>query len=425
VPVAFLFAAMLALIALGAPIAAAIGAAATLTLVLFYNVNLEIVASRLFYGLDSFLILAVPLFLLLGEVMERARITERLVTFADALVGHWRGGMGHVAVVSNVFLSGVSGSGAADAAATGVALVPAMTRSGYRPAVAAALIAASSTVGPIIPPSIIMVIYASITGVSVAQLFLAGFVPGFVIAASLMVWVYFHAPRSAASAPTTRPQRLPALRRASLVLAAPLIVVVGIVGGVFTATESAAIACAYAFVLGLVVYRTLAAGELLDVFRAATANSARVMFVVASSSIFSWVMVRAGVGEYVGSLPMFAPDAPAWVILLSINVLLLVLGCFMDAVAVLLIVAPIMLPIAMRAGIDPVHLGIVMSVNLSIGLVTPPFGTSMFVLLGIAKVNMIEFTRAAWPLIVVLVAALGVITYVPAASLALPRLVAP
>jgi len=422
VSVGFLFLSMLVLILLGVPVAAAIGAAATATLLFFFNVNLEIVPSRIFYGLDSFLILSVPLFLLLGEVMERAKITERLVEFADSLVGRWRGGMGHVTVVSNILMSGISGSGAADAAATGVALVPAMRRSGYSSAFASALVAATSTVGPIIPPSIIMVIYASITGVSVGELFLAGFIPGFVVAAFLMVYVYFKAPPSTAETDRRRAPRLVALRRASLVLVAPLIVVFGIVGGVFTATESAAVACAYALVIGLFVFKTVPFTELVDIFRVATLNSAKVMFVVAASSIFSWVMVRAGVAEYVGTLPFFAPDAPAWMILLAINVLLLILGCFMDAVAVLLILTPILLPIIKRAGIDPVHLGIVMSVNLGIGLGTPPFGTSMFVLLGIGKVTMLEYSRAIWPMVLILIMALLVITYVPAVSLVLPDL---
>jgi tripartite ATP-independent transporter DctM subunit len=420
---AALFVSMIALILVGVPIAFAIGASAVATLVMFFPaVNLEIVASRIFFGLDSFLILAVPLFLLLGEVMERAGITDRLVNFAQALVGRWKGGIGYATIVTNIVMSGISGSGAADAAASGTTLVPAMHREGWSKPTAAALVAASSTIGPVIPPSIIMVIYASITNVSVGKLFIAGLIPGLVMGGFLALWVAFKAPPS-----VTDPAKLPstpvAVKRASLVLVAPLIVILGIVFGVFTATESAAIACVYAFVLGLGVYRTVRWRDIPAIFVSTAAGSARVMFIVAMASVFSWVMTRAGVGEYVASIPVFRPDAPLWMMLLTMNAVLLVLGCFLDAVAILLIVTPILFPILIKAGVDPVHLGIVMSVNLSIGLITPPFGTSMFVLLGIAKIEMSEFASAVWPLIASLILALGVITYVPEVSLVLPALI--
>jgi tripartite ATP-independent transporter DctM subunit len=423
--VGFLFGAMVLLIVIGVPIAISIGTAAALTILIgAVHANLEVVPSRLLYGVDSFLILAVPLFLLLGDVMERAGITSRLVDFAYALVGRWRGAMGHVTVVSNIFMAGISGSGAADAAATGVALIPALERAGFSRAFGAALVAASSTIGPIIPPSIIMVIYASITGVSVGQLFLAGVVPGLVMAIVLMLAVFLQARRhpqeAQARAPVPRP--LPALRSASLVLLAPLIVVLGIVGGVFTATESAAIACAYALLLGLLVYRTIKPRQLIEIVSTSALASAKVMLIVAAASVFSWVMTRAGVGEVVSSLPLFGAGAPGWLMLLALNVVLLVLGCFMDAIAILLIITPVIQPLALRAGIDPVHLGVVMSINLSIGLITPPFGTAMFVLLGIAKIDMLQFARAVWPLILVLIVALLLVTYIPAISLFLPQL---
>jgi tripartite ATP-independent transporter DctM subunit len=421
----FLFGAMIVLIVVGVPIAIAIGAASALTLMTgAVHANLEVIPTRMFYGVDSFLILAVPLFLLLGDVMERAGITSRLVDFAYSLVGRWRGAMGHVTVVTNVFMAGISGSGAADAAATGVALIPALERSGYSRAFGAALVAASSTIGPIIPPSIIMVIYASITGVSVGQMFLAGVIPGLLMGALLMVAVFLtarHNPKTASDLQTV-PKPLPALRRASLVLLAPLIVVLGIVGGVFTATESAAIACAYAMFLGLVIYRTIKPGQLLGIISTSALNSSKVMLIVAAASVFSWVMTRAGVGDVVSALPLFSADSPPWMMLLALNIALLILGCFMDAIAVLLIVTPVIQPIAMRAGIDPVHLGIVMSLNLSIGLITPPFGTAMFVLLGIAKVDMLQFARAVWPLILVLIMALLLVTYIPDIALVLPRM---
>jgi len=238
----------------------------------------------------------------------------------------------------------------------------------------------------------------------------------------LALWVAFKAPPSVTD-PAELPSTPVAVKRASLVLVAPLIVILGIAFGVFTATESAAIACVYAFVLGLGVYRTVRWRDIPAIFVSTAAGSARVMFIVAMASVFSWVMTRAGVGEYVASIPVFRPDAPLWMMLLAMNVVLLVLGCFLDAVAVLLIVTPILFPILIKAGADPVHLGIVMSVALSIGLITPPFGTSMYVLLGIAKIEMSEFASAVWPLVAALILALGVITYIPEVSLVLPALI--
>jgi tripartite ATP-independent transporter DctM subunit len=421
---AILFSAMLLLFALNVPIGIGLGLAGVAGLLTFPRVGIEVLASRMFYGLDSFLILSVPLFLLLGEIMDRARITERLVAFAEAAVGHLRGGMGHVAIVSNMVMSGISGSGAADAAATGTVLVPAMTRVGFRPSFAAALIGAAATIGPIIPPSIIMVIYASIANVSVGRMFIGGLVPGVLMGLCLMLITAVIArrhdlPRGVRFSATTLTD---ASRRASLVLLAPVIVIAGIALGVFTATESAGIACAYALALGMLAYRTIALRDLPGIFQRTALATGRVMFVLATASVFSWILARAGAPALVAQLPMFAPEAPAWVVLLSLNLLLLVLGCLMDAIAILLIITPMILPIALKANIDPVHLGVVMSVNLSIGLVTPPFGTVMFILSSIARCSIAAFSSDVWIFVVALLCALLLTTFLPVLVLALPDL---
>ncbi len=422
---AVLFGVMLVLFVMNVPIPFSLGLAATAALLTLPNVTLEVIVQRMFFGLDSFVILSVPLFLLLGELMEYSQITERLVEFARVLVGRLRGGLGHVSVLTEMLLSGVSGSGTADAAATGVVLIPTMARSGYGAAFSTALVGAAATLGPIIPPSIIMIIYASIANVSIARMFIGGIVPGVLAGVALMVVTALIAHRRniPAGEPANFHQVLQATRRASVVLVMPLIVVGGILGGVFTATESAAIGCLYALLLGLVVYRTVPLRELPAILRRAALGTGKVMFILATASAFSWILARGGVPAQLGRLPVFSETASVWVMLMALNVLLLILGCLMESIAILLIITPMILPIAMRAGIDPVHLGVVMSYNLSLGLVTPPFGSVMFVVCGIGKTTIADFTRELLPFLAILVVVLGVITYIPGSVTWLPDLI--
>ena len=421
---AVLFGSMLVLFALSVPIAFGVGLAAASAILVMPKVSFEVIVQRMFYGLDSFLILSVPLFLLFGELMESAKITDRLVNFTVTLIGRLRGGLGHVTVATECVLSGVTGSGAGDAAALGSVLVPAMVSAGYRTPYAAALVGAASVLGPIIPPSIIMVVYASIANVSVGRMFLGGFGPGFLAAGLLMILTSVIARRR--GIPAGRRAGLGdivrATRKASLVLVAPFIVIAGIVGGIFTATESAGVACVYALVLGLGIYRTLGLRDLPPIFIRTIVTTGQVMFVLATASVFSWILARGGVPDQFARLPMFSDSTRPWLILMALNVLLLILGCLMDSLAILLIITPMILPIALRAGIDPVHLGVVMAVNLSIGLITPPFGSAMFVLMGISRCSMKEFTQEAWPYIAVLFGALMVMTYIPGLVLFLPNL---
>lgn len=420
-----LFGVMLVLFALSVPIPASLGLAAIAAIQELGRVSPEVVIQRMFFGLDSFLILAVPLFILLGDLMVAAKITDRLVAFAQALVGRLPGGLGHVSILANMLISGISGSGTADAAATGVVLVPAMEKARYGRAFAAAIIGAAATAGPIIPPSIIMIIYASIAGQSVARMFIGGIVPGVVMALAMMGVVAVIARRRGISGgePTSIREIGVATWRALTVLAMPILVVGGILAGAFTPTESAAIAVAYALVLGLVVLRTVSLGDLPRIFKTTALTTGQVMFVLATASGFSWILARAGAPEELARLPMFEAGAPAWMILLALNVLLLILGCVMEAIAILLIIVPMILPIALKAGIDPVHLGVVMCFNLSVGLITPPFGSIMFVMCGISRVSIQDFSREVIPFIGILVATLLIITYVPEVVLFLPDLV--
>jgi tripartite ATP-independent transporter DctM subunit len=417
-----LFGVMLVLFMANVPIPISIGLAATAALLTLPNVTLEVIVQRMFFGLDSFVILSVPLFLLLGELMEQSKITERLVAFVNVLVGRFRGGLGHVSVLTEMVLSGVSGSGTADAAATGVVLIPTMSRSGYGAAFSTALVGAAATLGPIIPPSIIMIIYASIANVSIARMFIGGVVPGVLAGVGLMMVTAILARRRnipAGSAASAR-EIAAATRRALAVLVMPLIVMGGILGGVFTATESAAVGCLYALLLGMVVYRSIGLRQLAAIVRRAALGTGKVMFILATASAFSWILARGGVPQQLGQLPFFSATASIWVILLALNVLLLVLGCLMESIAILLIITPMILPIATRAGIDPVHLGVVMSFNLSLGLVTPPFGSVMFVVCGISQTSIADFSREVLPFLCILIGVLVLITYVPAAVTWLP-----
>ncbi len=417
-----LFGVMLVLFIANVPIPISLGLAATAALLTLPNVTLEVIVQRMFFGLDSFVILSVPLFLLLGELMEQSKITQRLVEFVNVLVGRFRGGLGHVSVLTEMVLSGVSGSGTADAAATGVVLIPTMTRSGYGAAFSTALVGAAATLGPIIPPSIIMIIYASIANVSIARMFIGGIIPGVLAGIGLMVVTAVIARRRniPAGAPASVLEMVVATRRAAVVLIMPLIVMGGILGGVFTATESAAVGCLYALLLGIVVYRSIKLRELAAIVRRAALGTGKVMFILATASAFSWILARGGVPEQVGHLPFFSATAGVWVILLALNILLLILGCLMESIAILLIITPMILPIATRAGIDPIHLGVVMSYNLSLGLVTPPFGSVMFVVCGISRTTIVDFTREVLPFLAILIVVLVLITYFPASVTWLP-----
>ncbi len=422
---AILFGTMLLLFALSVPIPAALAVAAMAAIQDFGHVSFGVLIQRMFFGLDVFVILAVPLFIFLGELMLAAKITDRLVEFTQAFVGRLPGGLGQVAVVSNMLMAGISGSGTADAAATGVVLVPAMARAGYGRGLAAALVGAAATIGPIFPPSIIMIVYASVAGVSIARMFVAGLLPGLLMGVALMVLIGLIARRQRIGAdgpPLAIRTMVTATRRAVLVLVMPLLVIGGILGGVFTPTESASVACVYALILALLVFRTVRLRELPTLFGNAALTTGKVMFVLATASAFSWILARADAPRQLAALPMFSGHAAPWVIMTGLDVLMLLLGCVMEAIPILLIIVPMIMPIAVKAGIDPIYLGVVMAANLSIGLVTPLIGSVTFVMCGISRVPLLEFGRQSLPFVAVLIIGLLIITYIPQLSLFLPNL---
>lgn len=418
-----LFGGMLVLMLLGIPIVFCLGLAAVLaTFVIGDGAPLLIVPSSMFNGMDSFPLMAIPFFILAGELMNRGGIAERLVAFANSLVGHIRGGLGHATVVSNTLLSLDTGSALAQIAAIGRIMIPAMERHGYPREYATALTCSASLLGPIIPPSITMVLYAVAAGASVGGLFLAGIVPGILIAAGLMGYVYCRAVvlRERPKQRFSMVEVLRTARYATLALLMPVIILGGIFAGIMTPTESAAVAVLYAVIVGALVFRRLRWRDLYECLLTTGIITSFIMLIVGAARIFSDLLASEAVPQaIVATLAQITTD-PIWVMLL-INLLLLVVGCLMDTTAAIIILTPVLLPAAVQAGVDPKLFGIVMCINLVIGMATPPVGVALYLASEIGKVRIERLIVAIWPQLLVYIAVLFFITYVPSASLALPR----
>jgi len=378
---------------------------------------------RLIGGIDSFPLLAVPCFILAGVAMNTGGVTDRIYGFAKALVGHFTGGLAHVNVLGSLIFSGMSGSAIADAGGLGVLEIKAMKEDGFPAEYAGALTCASCIIGPLVPPSIPMVIYGVIANASVGSLFLAGIVPGFLTAGALMIQCYVWARRrSMPRHPRASLRELwTAFRRASLALVTPLIIMGGIFGGIFTPTEAAAVAAIYSLALGLFIYREMSWRDLPRIFKESVSTSAVVGLIVAGASLFGWVLAREQVPQKVAAAFLTISQDPL-VILLIINLLLLFLGCIMEGLAIMILLVPVLLPVTQAVGIDPVHFGVVVIMNLMIGILTPPFGVALFV---VAKVGNIPFhvlARAILPFLGPLLVVQVLVTYWPGLVLFLPRL---
>ncbi|HEV7367756.1 TRAP transporter large permease [Arenibaculum sp.] len=407
--------------ALGLPLAFCMGITATAGLLFSGFGSPAVAAQRIFAGMNSYALLALPLFLLAGNILVAGGVINRLVVFADLLVGRVRGGLAQVNVLSNLMMAGVSGSATADTAALGSVMVPMMSARGYAPTFAAALTTSAGIVAPILPPSLIMVIYAIPTRISIGALFLAGVVPALLMSAAFMAYVRYacrHHPLS------EKRESAQGLARATIhalpVLMAPVLLVGGIRGGVFTATEAAAVLVAYALALTMVLHRSLKLSELVGILHDSALTTASIMLMIGTSSIFAWYLAIEDVPQATRALLDAATDN-RYVFLLIVNVFLLLVGCVLDTVPAILIFVPILQPAAVAFGIDPVHFAIIVIVNLMVGVNTPPIGTNLLVISGIAGLRVGSVTRALLPFYAVKVAALMVITYVPFISLWLPR----
>jgi tripartite ATP-independent transporter DctM subunit len=411
------------LVVLEVPVAFAMGLASIVTIVTTQPIPLSIVVQRMGTGLDSFVLIAIPMFVLAGHLLNRAGIADRIFEFAAALVGHIRGGLAHVNVVASMIFAGMSGVAQADAAGLGVVEVNAMRKEGFEASFAAAVSAASAIIGPIIPPSVIMVVYAVMVQVSVADLFLAGILPGVLMGLALMAMIYWLVSTGRVQAPPTRPMSIPRLGRtfwrALPALAAPILLTVGLLAGVATPTELGALTVVYAAGLGF-AQRELKLRDLVEAARETLVTCGVLVFIIACAVPFGWLVATSQAPMKLAAL-MMSISENKFVILAIINVALLVIGCFMETTAILLIATPTLYPTIVALGIDPVHFGIILVVNLLVGTLTPPFGVILFIMMDIAKISLAQMARAVLPFYVPLFAVLMVITYWADFVLAVPR----
>jgi tripartite ATP-independent transporter DctM subunit len=416
---------LLALFAISVPIALSLGIAA-LPVLIDRNIPMIAVPQVVFESLDSFALMALPLYVLAGRLMQHGGIAERLVDLAKALLSWVRGGLAAAVVLTSMLFATISGSSAATAAAVGSMLIPEMEKQKYPRPFSAATTAASGELGVIIPPSVAMVIYGVITGVSITDMFIAGFLPGLMIGLSLIATVIIvstvkgYGSREAFVLPAYVKTLLVALRRAALSLLLPVIILGGIFGGIFTATEAAAVAVAYALFLSLFVYRKIAPGELPGLFAGAAVTSAVVMIIVAFAAMFAFALHLLRAPQMIGGLLTTLTDDPLMFLLL-VNLFLIGVGMFMETFAAIIILGPILAPIAASYGIHPVHFGMIMITNLAVGMVTPPVGVNLFIACGIARITMEQLMRPLLVFLAVLIANLMAITYLPGISLAFLR----
>ena len=412
------------MIVIGAPIAYVIGLPVTLIILLTTQVPLKIVPQMMTAAVNSFPLMAIPFFLLAGNLMNISGVTHRIFAFAQTLVGHIPGGLGHVSVVASMIFAGMTGSAVAEAGGLGVVELDAMKKRGYDVDFAAGIIVSAATIGPIIPPSVIFVLYGVLAEVSIGALFLAGFIPGILMGIALMVRVYFIS-RKKQYPVTPRASALEvwqAFRGAFLALLMPVIIIGGMLGGVFTPTEAAVVAVLYAIVLGMGVYRQMTFGDVWQTLRLTGVQTAAVMLITSTAVVLGWVLTRAQFSQALTEYLLSITRNP-YLILLLLNVFLLISGCFIEVIAALIIYTPVIVPLLKAVDIDPVHFGVVMTLNLMIGLLTPPFGMGLFVVQKIAQISFEQMVRAALPFILPLIVVLGLITYVPWFCLWFPRLV--
>lgn len=402
------------LIALGVPIALSlIGTAACMMLAQHSLACLKLTQS-LITGCDSVSLLAIPFFMIAGEIMNAGGISKRIVNFSQALLGHFRGGLGYVGIAASMFFAGITGSAVADTTAIGSVMLPMMKESGYDEKKSAGLICSAGCIGPIIPPSTQMIIYGVIAQVSISKLFLGGIMPGILIGLGLMSMWFVHAHR--ANYPVGRrasvKEVFKAFRESILALLLPVFILVCIVSGVATATETAALAVVYALIVSVLIYREMSLKEWPRIIVSACRNTAVMMLVVGAANVAAYLITIANIPQLLANAILSLTDNP-YVFMLLVNVLLILVGCVMDSGPAIMILTPMLLPVSARFGIDPTYLGVVMVCNLCIGLMTPPVGNVLYVGVSLSKVKLVELIRASWPFVTMMYVILMVITYAP------------
>lgn len=417
---AVLFLSFAILLLIGAPIAVCLGVSSVLAM-LVQGAGRPIVTimsslPQLFAASTSkFVLLAIPFFILAGNIMEKAQISKKLIRLAEACVGHTKGGLAIVCVIVACFFAAISGSGPATVAALGLVLIPGMIRSGYSPAFSAALMGCAGAIGVIIPPSITFVVYGSIADTSIGSLFIAGVVPGLLMGAALIVAALLVGRKvDLKSLPkASGKERWEAFQDAFWGLLMPVIILGGIYGGIFTPTEAAAVAVVYGLVVGIFIYKTIRIKELFTILIDSASTTATVMFITASASLFAYVLTRARLDVAISNGLVNLSGGSTFLFFMIVNVILLIAGCFLDSTSALYIFTPLFVPVAQALGIDMIHLGVVMIVNLAIGLFTPPVGVNLYVACGVAKVDLKQITKAVIPLLIAALIVLLIITYIP------------
>lgn len=402
------------------PIAFAMGLTTFIYVFLFTTQSLTQLSDNLFNSLNSFSLMAVPFFVLAANIMARGGISRRIIEASNALVGHFRGGLAMTAVLSCMFFAAISGSSPATVVAVGTLIMPAMVKAGYGREFSTGIVATSGSLGILIPPSIALIVYGIATEQSIGDLFLAGVLPGLLggfLILGLVVILSRRRNLGAETIPMSHRERIKAFYTASLSLLLPIFILGGIYGGIFTPTEAAAMAVLYALIVSLIVYREIKPWDLVEITIRSARMSAMILFIIANAILFSFVLTSERIPVQVTDL-FIGLDLPKWGFLLVLNILLLIVGAFMDTISALVILAPIMLPVALELGVDPIHLGIIMVMNLEIGLITPPLGVNLFVASGMSGLPTLQVARGAIPSALVLLFALFLVTYIPDISLA-------
>jgi C4-dicarboxylate transporter DctM subunit len=419
----FLLAALFVLLFIGVPVAVSLGLASVLTMLFFGDQTLLSSSQKFFHTMQVYPLLAVPFFILAGTFMTTGGVARRMVAFANALVGHFRGGLAMAALLASAFFAAVSGSAPATVVAVGSVMIVGMVASGYTRNFAAGVICNAGTLGILIPPSLVMVVYGAITESSIGRLFIAGILPGIILTLVMMITV----------AVIARKQNMPRQKRASFKtvvkafrealwgLMLVVIILGGIYAGIFTPTEAAAVSAIYAFFIAVFVYRDISIHDVPKVLIDASKITVMLMFIIANAFMFAFVLTTEQIPQMASEF-IVGLGLPVWGFLLVLNILLLITGNFMEPTSVVLILTPIIFPIAMEMGIDPTHLGVLMIVNMQIGLVTPPVGLNLFVTASVAELSLEDTIKASFPWLLVLLAVLMLITYVPWISLVIPNL---
>ena len=418
-------AAFLGFLVLGVPIAFSLGLASLVYLIANDQLMLMMAfPQKMIAGIDNFVLLTIPFFILAGNLMNSANLTQQIVRFAQILVGRVKGGLAAVNVIASMMFSGVSGAATAEASALGSVMIPAMRRDGYDPAYAAALTAAGSLLGPMVPPSLSLILYGVLTGTSIADLFLAGIAPAFLLCGLLVAYALWKARRENHPLPPVLPksERAGAIARALPALFLPVIIVGGIRSGVFTPTEAAAVAAIYALVVGTVIYRTLSPRQIVNSFYETATMSAGVMLVVAMASMTSFILGIENIPQSIAQGLLTLTDSPI-LLLILLNVILLILGFFLEPLAALILAMPILNQLSPIIGLDPVQFGVMIVFNLMIGMITPPVGLCLFIVSAIGRVPLDKVSRAALPMIAICFVVLALVGLVPALSLTLPALI--